>query len=59
VVNFAACVLLADWRFAGEIEAILLAEARKIMVGQPGAGDIEDAAGRDAGYVPQAGGVVL
>jgi hypothetical protein len=41
-----------------EIKAIVLAEAREIMVGQPGAGNIEDAAGWDIGDVPQGAGVV-
>ena len=43
----------ANRRFVGEIEAIVLAEAGEVMVGQPGTGDIEDAALGDRGYVPQ------
>jgi hypothetical protein len=56
---FSSAVFFADWRFfAGEIKAVILAEAGEVMVWQPGAGDIEHVAGRDGGYVPQAGGVI-
>ena len=56
--EFAARVLLADRRFAREIEAILLAEAGKIMVVQQGASEIEYVARRNVGYVPKPGGLV-
>ena len=51
--ELAARVLLADWRFAGEIKAIVLAEARKIRVLQLGAGNVEDAALWNVGDVPR------
>ena len=38
--------------------AKLLAETCKVMVRQPGAGDIQDASRRDGGNIPQAGGLV-
>src|SRR6267378_3206508 len=50
--------LRADRRFAGEIETIVFAEVRKVMVRQPGAGDIENVALWDGRYVPNACGLV-
>jgi hypothetical protein len=50
-------VALADWFEVGQ--TIVARDVRQVVIGQPGTGDLEEAAFRDTADIPNAGGSVL